>query len=267
MSSPVERLKAELSAPPPNSPGRGIGGAWMMIFTDLVLLLLTFFVLLFSMSELRQGAFDGLVEALSRRPTPEIPEGLPLPVAERTIPTVDRPIGEDLGYLESVLAQALAEDPRLAGARLEPREGTLVLTLPADLLFPPNGATLSDPARRAVGDLASGVLANLDNRLAVSGHAAPPRPTGVGALPGEDPGAAPRIAADDPWALSLARATAVARALGAAGYPAPLSVLAHGDSRFADLADLPPLLRRRFAARVDLMILPQATETQGTLAR
>ena len=49
----------------------GGSGEWLNTYADLVTLLLTFFIMLFSMSTLQQEAFDQLVEGLKGPPGTE----------------------------------------------------------------------------------------------------------------------------------------------------------------------------------------------------
>ncbi len=51
-------------------PKQKVSQAWLITFTDLTALMLTFFVLLFSMSEVRQGAWDAVVQSLSVKLNP-----------------------------------------------------------------------------------------------------------------------------------------------------------------------------------------------------
>jgi len=47
--------------------------AWMIIFTDLVSLMLTFFVMLFAMTSVKPDRWDETVDSLSRTLSPERP--------------------------------------------------------------------------------------------------------------------------------------------------------------------------------------------------
>lgn len=222
---------------------RPAGTAWLVTFSDLVVLMLAFFVLLFSMSVLRGDAFDRLSESLAGtfRAAPAVstaPAGGPAGVAGPV-----QPRGQDLGYLAGLLRATLAEDDRFKGAVVRVLDRRLIILLPADLLFQPGGARVATAARPALAELA-GLLGNLRNRVAVAGHAAPR---------GED-GADDGL--DDAWDLSLARAAAVANGLRRAGYGGDLQVWAHADSRADSVAALPPDRRARLARRVDVVVLP-----------
>ncbi|GAA0603047.1 flagellar motor protein MotB [Caenispirillum bisanense] len=215
--------------------------AWMVTFADLVVLMLTFFVLLFSMTTMKTDTWDAVSRAFSRTQQTE-PQA---PVSDRSmefnIAARDVPVAMNLTYLEAVLHETLAADPLLSRARLSVAGDRLVLALPADVLFGADGAF--SPAGEASLASLAGKLANLSNAISVSGHAAA----------GEGRGGSGGFTSA--WELSMARAAAVANALTQAGYRAAIPVLGHGDSRAADLpASLSPAERAQLARRVDVVI-------------
>ena len=59
-----------LEPKPQAASGSSDGWAWMVIFTDLISLMLTFFVLLFSMSNLQLDRWENLIDVLSRTLSP-----------------------------------------------------------------------------------------------------------------------------------------------------------------------------------------------------
>lgn len=219
-------------------PARRRSAVWLITFTDLVALMLAFFVMLFSMSTLdgvkwRQFAgapSDSLEQAASGTPAR----------ASRNIALADPERGRDLDYLATLLTGQLASEPRLADAILQRRDDRVVISLPDGLLFEPNGATPSERAGAALFSL-GGILRNLPNRIEVEGHTDPNPP---------DPD---RYASN--WALSLLRAEAVAAALRQAGYSRPITVRGYGASRFERLSPrLDPLQRNALGRRVDVVV-------------
>ncbi len=119
----------------------------MITFADLMLLLLTFFVLLFSMSHVKSQNWQAVVDALSQRLNPESARA------------------------EAVLAQSSIQ-------RLADR---LVISLPGDLFFDTGSAELTQEARRAALELGE-LLHYVRNRVEVNGHSdlAPRRGQHVG---------------------------------------------------------------------------------------
>ncbi len=215
--------------------------AWMVTFADLVVLMLTFFVLLFSMTTMKTDTWDAVSRAFSRteQTDPRAPvsdRSMDFNIAARDVQTA-----MNLVYLEAVLRETLEADPLLARARLAVTGDRLVLALPADVLFGP-GAAFSEAGEGSLASLA-GKLANLSNAISVAGHAAA----------GEGRDGAGGFTSG--WELSMVRAAAVANALTQAGYRAAIPVFGHGDSRAAELpASLSPAERAQLARRVDVVI-------------
>ena len=168
------------------------GQAWLLTFADLIALMLAFFVLLFSMSQIEQRKWQGLVEALSS-------DLNALRKVENFKPTVEyQPEeaavapGADLDYLMPVIREQIAAHPLLARATIHRAAERLAISLPAGLLF---GADAAVPAPRAVelGSALVSVLRNLNNAVEVEARI--------------ERGGSVRARYAD-WELALARATA-----------------------------------------------------------
>lgn len=226
------------------------GRAWLVTFTDLVCLLLTFFVMLFAMSEPDPRRYAAFAQGLPGDAAPR-QDGEAAPRTAFNAEGTDREQAIDLGYLGRVFESQMAGRPELANVRMTRREDHIVLALPSDLLFTSDSAELSPAGRRAVF-LLGGVAANLGNAVDVVGHADP-------ATPG------PRWPSN--WELSLARAGAVADALADAGYQRDITVRGQGDAAFDEVAPwLPEVRRRELARRVDLIVREhRASGEQGGL--
>lgn len=225
----------------PRSPNR----AWLVTFTDLTALLLAFFVMLFSMSNIKADKWSDMVSALSQSLTPSSTEEVTSATAPFNIGTVFRKRSVNLDYLTAILEEALADHPLLRGARLLRLEDRLIIALPSDLLFPEGRATLSDRAEEALFNL-GGVLGNIGNQIAVNGHSdpSPPRDKEYSTN----------------WELSLARAISVANSFKRSGYTEDIIAYGYSDSRYSQLPDLPEEERRELGRRVDIMVLPTAGE-------
>ena len=213
---------------------------WLVTFADLAAVLVAFFVLMFSMSEVDTDRWNGAVDALDRQfDLSRIPEKS-VPAAERNITQLLSEEGLDLGYLRRILAGHVAEEPILEGARMRVADGALIVTLPAGLLFESGGSRISADGRRSVFVLA-GVLGRIKNEIDVVGHA--------------DPRLVRDARHDTNWELSLARAASVARALNAAGVSRDIRVAGAGAGRFDDIdPDLPMDRRLELARRVDIVV-------------
>jgi chemotaxis protein MotB len=214
--------------------------AWMMGFTDLVILLLVFFTLLYAMRVPELPSWLAPFTGIHRTDEPD-PTGVEQPdPAAANLPALAEIAGLDMAYLQRILTQNLAASDATDRVRLSERDGQLVMSLPADTLFAPGDITITHTGTALLFALA-GTLSRLDNRIEIVGY--------TGRQPSETsaPGGA--------WGLGLLRAAAVARALVAAGYQGQLNGYGGGDG--TGLArDLPLAEREAFARRVDLLIDP-----------
>lgn len=109
--------------------------AWMVTFADLVILMLTFFVLLFSMTSMKTETWEAVSTAFSR--TLQLDPAQPVNEQSVTHNIASRPvpIAMNLNYLAAVLEETLAADPLLRRARIAMGGDRLVLAIPADALF------------------------------------------------------------------------------------------------------------------------------------
>lgn len=230
--------------PRPAEQGSGTQ-SWMITFADLVALLITFFVMLFAMSQVEQRKWQNLVNALSNRLDLVREIEVALPTENRDVESVQTLPGSNLDYLAALLEEHLAAEPLLGEALLQRRPDRLVISLPSLLLFPSGAADLDPEGERVVFAL-SNLLRNLNNRIEVTGSADPEAPSG---------------AFKSNWVLSLVRATRVAKLLADAGYQRPIVTRGLGDSRFESLApNLDQAQREALARRVDIAILDYSQE-------
>ncbi len=224
------------------------GRAWLVIFTDLVALMLAFFVLLFSMSQIEQRKWQGLVDALAndlntlRKEETLEPAVEYQPVEELVVP------GADLDYLAPVIREQIAAHPLLTQATIHHVAERLVISLPAGPLY---GAGAPEPTPRAValGSALASVLRNLGNNIEVEAHL-----ERAGTVRGQQ--------AD--WELALARAAAFTEILRRAGYGGRIVARATapaGPSRRPDgEPDGGPAAHQ--GARLDVVIHASAQEPQ-----
>ncbi len=226
-----------MPASSPRAPGRPV---WLVIFADLIALLLAFFVLLYAMQRVEYGAWEALVESLSRNLQPKPAIELPKPAVDENVYALVRSKAIDLSYLEVLLRSRQESESALAGIMLRRGEKQLVIVLPGDLVFMPGKATPVAAAMPGLLELAS-VLRNINNHIEVRGHS--------------DPSPVDNEQFRSNWELSLARAVAVADQLRAFGYPRPIATFGFADTRFSDVASVEPRARRlTLARRVDIVI-------------
>ena len=217
-----------------------LSAAWIVIFTDMVALLLTFFVMLFSMSSVKLDKWTEIIDALSRTLNPAKEEPVVVPTAEYNISTIFRKRAINLDYLQAVFKQKIARDELIQDSPIVHLNDRIVISLSGDLLFPQGSAQPTEEARQALF-LLGGVLRNINNTLGVNGYSE------------EDNFSSSAFASN--WELSLARAIAVANELKRAGYTDEILSFGYGKSRSPALKDFPEDRRRILSRRVDIVIM------------
>ncbi len=215
--------------------------AWMITFTDLVSLMLTFFVLLFSMSNIKVDRWNDVIDALSQSLNPAAVKAQSSATSSFNIATLFRKRAINLDYLTSVLEEAVAKDELLENSQLMRLEDRLVIALPGDLLFEPGKAVLAENAKKALFNL-GGVLRNIGNQIGINGHTDPTPPSGSNYTSN--------------WELSMGRATAVANALKRSGYTEDIIAFGYASSRFTELPEMPQPERSALGRRVDIVVFP-----------
>lgn len=189
-----------LVAPPHNDQ------QWIVIFQDMLSLLLSFFILLFSMSEIQKTTEPDDFKA---RYHPKQSSGSPLPKQGldhfKTLP----PPALNLDYLQAILVEKIKPIDNLQAMHIIPYGDRVILSFPSDVVFESARSTLNDQTKKALYQLADG-LRSIKNRIHIYGFA-DPRPIKGGPFVSN-------------WELSMARALAVEHALRVGGYAQKLYV-------------------------------------------
>lgn len=217
---------------------------WLITFTDVMALLLTFFVLLYSMAqpdvEKWTAMMSNMTAEFSKYTSAEWQAGAQDTIS---IEKTDFSRALSLDYLRALLAEVIEKDPELGDVLIFQDRTRLILSLPSDLLFETGQAGVTDQGRDALFEL-GGVLARIRNKIEVVGHS-DPRPLGNGA----------RFSSN--WDLSLARAASVAGVLTTVGYRRNITALGLSSALFEELPDeLSDQRRLELARRVDILIRP-----------
>lgn len=187
------------------------GGGWMVTLADLMALMLTFFVLMFSMQRIDSGKWESVRDAIER----EFPGKASKPAAlpPRDAPStagLDPQAGRDAGYLAGVLSRNLSDS--IPGIRIVHTETAIVTTLPEAAVDTLAGG--APQAQQALSLLAE-QLRRIGRDIVVQGVA-----PGSGAVP---------VAAER-WRASLSRADMLAEGLRNAGFSAGMDVGAVGEA-------------------------------------
>ncbi len=218
---------------------------WLITFTDLVALMLTFFVMLFAMSSVKVSEWQNVIDSLSQTLRPSDEQPVPATTSTFNIGTIFRKQAINLDYLSSVLNETVKGQPLLSAGHIRRLEDRLIISLPGDLLFEEGDATMTDSGRRSLFVL-GGVLRNIGNQVGVNGHSGPGLPAGSDY--------------SSNWELSIARAAAVANALKQSGYTDDIIAYGYADSRSAQLPELPEGVGGALARRIEIVIRPTAED-------
>lgn len=215
--------------------------SWMVIFADLLALLLTFFVLMFSMSSVEVSEWEALVTSLTENLNPERARIQDVDWNKVDEAMVMEEPALNLDYLKNIFEDKLSRDPILTRSTVTVLDDRLAISLPADLIFDLGEAELDSDARSAMIELGE-ALRSIDNEVIVVGH------SDLAPISG-------RFYPTN-WELSLVRALSIAKLIKAGGFMGSIEAYGNGSSRFKDLDESIPLDERyHLARRVDVIIL------------
>ena len=220
----------------------GGGSIWLISFTDVMALMLTFFVLLFAMSNPKKGDWEkftqNVQENFNRHEGKQDNRGAEDAI---NIAKIDFNQALDLRYLKALIDNLIEKEPSLRIAKVIDNGSSLIVALPSDLLFDPGQATVKSQANQALFTLA-GALRRIKNRIEVVGHT--------------DPRPVTNRQFESNWELSLTRAANVAAVLENVGYEKPITVRGYASARFQDMPETVPMAERLdLSRRVDVVIM------------
>lgn len=213
---------------------------WMLTFADLLSLMLTFFVLVFSMNTIQFESWRDVVETMRDEFNPARTSVTP---KRHDVPeTITRKSvrGLNLNYLKALVERSLANNHALKNYSVTRSSDRVIISVPASGLFTDKNSQLQDGAVQSLEQLA-GSLVQIRNRLTVSAHTND-LPVTNGLYRSN-------------WELSVTRARVVAGIFGDAGYQQSITVLGHGSSKFNSLiAGRPTLDEQETQERIDIVI-------------
>lgn len=232
---------------------------WLLTYSDLMTLLLAFFVLLVSMSTIDERRRRMVIESVFGG-TGLMQTGAGDASGDRLVPLTDpdaqHDARRDLGPLKATLDGAQGK-----GVDFFDNGSVQILSIDADVLFGPGETRLSKEGERLLATFAP-TLRTLEHPLLIAGHASPPR---------DEQGLGFRLRAEGTlspsWMLSLRRATSVYRALRDLGVPSSRLIL-EGFGEGHPRHDAFTATGRRANRRVDLVLdkrnLAWLQQRQGT---
>lgn len=217
---------------------------WIVSFIDTLSLLLTFFVLLFSMSTIDTNVWQDVVDTFDS--TFKEAEGIggPGQPLDQAVPKILRQKAINLDYLGRIIRTQLERTQQQDIATIQRLDDRLVISLPSDLIFAPARATLKPGSQRPLVVIGS-ILRNVRNAIEIHGHT-DPDPLRGGVFTSN-------------WELSLARAEALRDQLKRLGLRRDPRILGFADGSYEYLSETIPRQRKyALARRVDIVIYPYA---------
>lgn len=215
---------------------------WLVSFADVMALMLTFFVLLFAMSNPKEKDWEEFTDTVQENFNKFY--GRPLNRGTQdaiNIEKINFSKALNLNYLRVIIEDLIEKEPSLKVVKLINQRGSLIISLPQNMLFETGQANIKPEASKALFTIA-GSLARIKNRVEIVGHT-DPRPITSGRF-------------ESNWHLSLARAVNVAAVLENVGYERPVVVRGQAAGRYADIpANLGEVERLDLSRRVDIVIM------------
>ncbi len=222
----------------------GGSSLWLITFTDIMALMLTFFVLLYAMSIPKEEEWENVTKGITKQFSPTFAEQWNKGRQETiNIDKIDFSQALDLGYLQTIITNSMDQDQRLKNIKLIPQTDNLIISVPEDLLFESGQADVSEQGKQVLFKLGN-TMTRIRNRIEVIGHTDPrPVQTAKNKYPSN-------------WELSLARAGSVAAVIRNAGYSRDMIVRGLSSARYEDLPeDMNEDERLSLARRVDIVVM------------
>lgn len=215
---------------------------WLISFTDVMALMLTFFVLLFAMSNPKQEEWEDFTKNVQKNFNRFYGQVLNRGQEDAiNIAKINFSQALDLNYLKALIENLIEKEPSLRIAKLIDNGDSLIISLPQSILFEVGEADIRNEANKVLFTLA-GTLGRIKNRVEVVGHT-DPRPINGSKYPSN-------------WELSLARAASVAGVLQNVGYENGLAIRGQASGRYEDVPQsIPENERLDLSRRVDIVVM------------
>ncbi len=233
----------------------GTTSIWLVSFTDVMALMLTFFVLLFSMSHPKKEDWEDFSQNVKKQFSKFYGMAMNPGIQDGTINInkVNFEEARELLLIQQLLQEHINTIETLRGIVIIPQPPNaekptrLIVSMPDNLLFESGSASLKAQGSEALFDLQV-FLDRIPNRIEIIGNADPrPIPAG-GQFPSN-------------WELSLTRAAAVAAALENYGYSRDLTMRGQSSGRYKELPNsLTTSEKLALSRRVDIVIFPDTGE-------
>lgn len=227
---------------------------WLITFTDIMALMLTFFVLLYSMSIPEVEKWEELTSSInkgfSKFYSPQQFAGAQDTIS---IDKIDRSEALNLNYLRALIEEKVNESELLDDVVLINATNKLIISMPENLLFEAGQDEVKTEGKKALFSL-GGLLARIRNRIEVVGHS-DPRP-----ITEQNE----RFSSN--WELSLSRAAQVSGILKQVGYRRDIITRGMSSARYDEIPEsVPEQKRLDLSRRVDLVVMQDDGKTRSIL--
>ena len=216
---------------------------WLITFTDVMALMLTFFVLLYSMSVPVEEKWQEISDSLSSKFNKT--ESRPHNAGSQDVLSIDRidtSRALSLAYLKT-LVNNLLKAKSIDNVIVFENDKRLIISLPSELLFESGNAQINLKGKKILFAL-GGALSRVKNRIEIAGHTDPRPITGTKGLYHTN------------WELSLARSAAVAVILKDVGYSRDITLRGLSSARFDEMSEeFPEKDRYNLSRRVDIILM------------
>jgi chemotaxis protein MotB len=211
---------------------------WLLTYADLITLLLAFFIVMYSMSQLDAKRFGKMKEAL----TGVLHGGQSVLYNENDINKTGHGLLNigNLKMIQSKVEERFRSINRQHDIQTEVTERGLVVHVMESALFRPGSSTL-EPQALEVLDVVADIIKPLPNHVRIEGHT-DDRPISTPVFPSN-------------WELSSARATTVVRYMIDQHNLAPVRLSALGYGKFRPLRPNNSIENRAQNRRIDVLIL------------
>lgn len=220
--------------------------AWMLTFADLVSLIITFFVLLYSMSAIRLDQWQEVKKSLSTKLNPRLIEKVEEPVKpEKKVTKIDLNTATDLEYLRAIIYEKILSSGVLNRVEISTLDDRIVISL-SDDTFASGSVEVKKESEIVIAVIADSV-ANIKNQVEVVGNS--------------DPEFIQTEKYPSNWELSLSRALVISSLIEQRGYIYPINSIGRAESNYKlEKTDENQEERFRLARRVDIVIRSQSAK-------
>lgn len=227
---------------------------WLITFTDIMALMLTFFVLLYSMAIPEVEKWEDLTSSInkgfSKFYSPQEYSGAQDTIS---IDKIDRSEALNLNYLSGLIEEKVRENNLLDDVVLITASDRLIISMPENLLFEAGEDDVKTDGKKALFTI-GGLLARIRNRIEVVGHS-DPRPISE---------TNQRFSSN--WELSLSRAIKVSSILKQVGYTRDVITRGMSSARYDEIPDTVSEEKRLdLSRRVDLVVMKDDGNTRSIL--